>query len=58
MRQETEMNQTIFALKGTFAYTPAPESCVFEEDSFLVFRGGKAKEIWKELPELIRDTGL
>lgn len=52
------MNQTIFALKGTFAYTPAPESCVFEEESFLVFRGGKAKEIWKELPELIRDTGL
>ena len=40
------MNHTIFALKGTIAYTPAPQRFVFEEESFLVCRDGKVKGIW------------
>ena len=55
MRQETEMNHTIFALKGTIAYTPAPQRFVFEEESFLVCRDGKVKGIWKELPDELKD---
>ena len=43
------MNHTIFALKGTIAYTPAPQRFVFEEESFLVCRDGKVKGIWKSM---------
>ena len=48
------MNHTIFALKGTIAYTPAPQRFVFEEESFLVCRDGKVKGIWKELPDELK----
>lgn len=44
-------NNTIFAIKGTMAYTPTPERFVFAEDSYLVCGGERVMGIWKELPE-------
>lgn len=48
------MNHTIFALKGTIAYTPVPDKFVFAEDSFLVCENERVKGIWKELPDELK----
>ena len=48
------MNHTIFALKGTIAYTPLPAKFVFAEESFLVCENERVKGIWKELPDELK----
>ena len=48
------MDHTIFALKGTIAYTPVPDRFVFAEDSFLVCENERVKGIWKELPDELK----
>ncbi|MGI6235739.1 MAG: amidohydrolase family protein [Christensenellales bacterium] len=45
------MKESLFALKGTFAHTPKPESFIFEEDSYLVCHQGRVEGIYPELPK-------
>lgn len=49
------MDHTIYALKGTIAYTPVPDRFVFAEDSFLVCENERVKGIWKELPDELKE---